>query len=514
MRRIANSPRIPPMISVRQVCGLFMVLGLVFAVVWLMEPERAEAIPVFSRKYGTSCQTCHIAFPKLNAFGEAFRLNGYQFPAGDEEFRVIEPIELGAERWKMVWPETIWPGMLPGQLPLSMRVSGTFDFDLDPVAGQPQSVASYPKAVNLLGAGAFHDDISFWMGAHLFQNGQAGSVERALLQFNDVLGDLQHAKNVSIRLGKFEPDVAPFSSHRRMVLTDYLLNTYNIEQGGIISGGGHQHEGGFSFSNSVTGVELVGLTGSRTAYVIGLGSSAPQGTEHDSLLEDYYARVMWKWGGLGFNGAPIGESYIITEEEEEEDNDEVDLVPAAAEEAEDSPGIVYEGLDVLRYGKDGQTPLAGQTTQTMAQEAVQVERAPMPWEDDSFRLGLFGYMGNNSTPGSTIGDFYRVGIDARWMERDLDLFGAYMHAADSPRDGAPDLEFDAWFTQGDYVIYPWLIGSMRYEEVQPDGFGTISRWVPSVTIMQRANIKWTIEAQLYPNNNGNGLLQVGVDFAF
>ena len=39
-------------------------------------PTPAEAIPAFSRKYATSCATCHVAFPKLNAFGKAFRNNG------------------------------------------------------------------------------------------------------------------------------------------------------------------------------------------------------------------------------------------------------------------------------------------------------------------------------------------------------------------------------------------------------------------------------------------------------
>ncbi len=50
------------------------------ATVLLLAP-RAEAIPAFARKYETSCQTCHTVFPKLNAFGTAFRLNGYRMPA-------------------------------------------------------------------------------------------------------------------------------------------------------------------------------------------------------------------------------------------------------------------------------------------------------------------------------------------------------------------------------------------------------------------------------------------------
>jgi hypothetical protein len=47
---------------------------LVFAAL-LVFSRPAAAIPAFARKYGTSCQTCHTIFPKLNPFGEAFRRN-------------------------------------------------------------------------------------------------------------------------------------------------------------------------------------------------------------------------------------------------------------------------------------------------------------------------------------------------------------------------------------------------------------------------------------------------------
>ena len=67
----------------------------------LLIPRRAAAIPAFARKYETSCQTCHIAFPKLNPFGEAFRRNGYRFPSGgDELMQKQEPVQLGNDAMK------------------------------------------------------------------------------------------------------------------------------------------------------------------------------------------------------------------------------------------------------------------------------------------------------------------------------------------------------------------------------------------------------------------------------
>jgi hypothetical protein len=43
-------------------------------------PAAADDIPYFARKYGVTCAQCHVAPPKLNAFGEAFVARGYEMP--------------------------------------------------------------------------------------------------------------------------------------------------------------------------------------------------------------------------------------------------------------------------------------------------------------------------------------------------------------------------------------------------------------------------------------------------
>jgi len=58
--------------------------GLVMAgaVIWMVlaSAPKSQAIPAFSRKYQTSCTTCHNNYPELNDFGEAFKKNGSSFP--------------------------------------------------------------------------------------------------------------------------------------------------------------------------------------------------------------------------------------------------------------------------------------------------------------------------------------------------------------------------------------------------------------------------------------------------
>lgn len=53
---------------------------------WLaiMAPEKAEAIPAFSRQTGKPCSTCHSVVPKLNQVGKNFRTNGFRFPEDTE----------------------------------------------------------------------------------------------------------------------------------------------------------------------------------------------------------------------------------------------------------------------------------------------------------------------------------------------------------------------------------------------------------------------------------------------
>ena len=79
----------------------------------LLHVEQAKAIPVFARKYATSCITCHTIYPKLNDVGEAFRRNGYQFPANEDVLVKEEPIKLGTDAYKEMFPNSIWPSTLP-----------------------------------------------------------------------------------------------------------------------------------------------------------------------------------------------------------------------------------------------------------------------------------------------------------------------------------------------------------------------------------------------------------------
>src|SRR6201993_1743622 len=104
------------MLSHRRV---FIVLFALFMLV--VFTGSSEAIPAFSRQYGTSCSTCHLDFPKLNDFGKAFKDAGFKFPKDDESFLKEPPILLGAPAQAELWPHTVYPGTIPGMIPAGLR---------------------------------------------------------------------------------------------------------------------------------------------------------------------------------------------------------------------------------------------------------------------------------------------------------------------------------------------------------------------------------------------------------
>src|SRR5262245_8159616 len=171
-----------------------VVLLAAAGVVLLMAPS-AEAIPAFARKYATSCQTCHIAFPKLNAFGTAFRLNGYRMPKETEEMIKEKPISLGAPAYKKLWPHAIWPGEISSSVPLAINIKladvNTSALNDDGTVSEIKNDFQFPQEVNIFAGGTLGDHVSY-LGELTFGVAGDGSVatevEHAHIAFDSPFG--------------------------------------------------------------------------------------------------------------------------------------------------------------------------------------------------------------------------------------------------------------------------------------------------------------------------------------
>jgi len=262
---------------------------------------EAFSIPTFSRKYQTSCITCHAGFPRLNPFGETFRYNGYIFPVDDEIQVKEDPVKLGSEAYKRVWPAAVWPSKLPGSAPISLRGRTAF------IIGNEGDDVLYSEftqpAIQLMAAGNMTENIVIFAGVHLFEDGEPGSIDRLYVRFGNLFNKLLPESLLNLRVGQFIPDLVPFASnHRSITNSAYAFNTYAPELGSSFVPG-HAHAGGpFGIENFQLGVELSGIIKSRFRYVAGMVNG--NGTQSDNnSFRDFFGRVSYKIGGLAFDGS-------------------------------------------------------------------------------------------------------------------------------------------------------------------------------------------------------------------
>ncbi len=269
--------------------------GLVFLCVFLFgslfSVKNARAIPAFARKYKTSCATCHTAFARMTAFGEAFRRNGYQFPDGtDMEYIKEEPVKLGADGNKRAFPDAIWPSSIPGTAPFSLLITNEFIYDNN--ANPKIDFTSFPSEVGFLTGGTLGESIAFYSEIELSDVGV--EVERVQASLLNMFGP---RSMFNLKIGKFEPGVFFFSNHRRYG-PKYFLESATV--------GDNQ----WSLEPAQQGFELFGTAGQgRFAYNIGLveGSGNVVNT-----AKDVYAHATYKIGGLRLDGvAPEGEKPFV-----------------------------------------------------------------------------------------------------------------------------------------------------------------------------------------------------------
>ena len=459
-------------------------LALAASAAVVVFPTRAAAVPAFARKYQTSCQTCHIVFPKLNAFGEAFRLRGYRMPAETEDMVKEKPVSLGAPAYKRLWPKAIWPGELPGNVPLAVNLKfadvNTSALNEEGTVTSVRNDFQFPQEANIFGAGTLGDHVSFFSEVTFGEepDGSVGvELEHARLAFDSPFGreDLFH-----FRIGKMAPNVAA-GFQEMWISTDAAIDSlFSFNPIGVRGGTGLAGEGSpapISVPASVRGIEAYGIINHRVLWVGGvvngiLPASNDAGRFDGNNAKDLYARLDYKLGGMGLDG-----------------------------------------------DMGGKEPPAEN------------------WRDDSLRVGALIYRGDGSNINFASTDlegnslniqdrhFLRYGLYASLFVQDLNVFGAFLHGTDQlqlfePVSGGslgiiqPD--YRAWFVQADYVFYPWLQGTFRYETVTPGDPAVLSLrtgvWNASTLI--RANVKAMIEYQRDLREGRNHSLNALVRFAF
>lgn len=274
----------------RGVCAA-LVAFLIF-VGLLLEARPAAAIPPFARRYQTACSTCHVQFPKLNNFGEAFRRSGYRFPADERAQLKQAPIELVTEARRELFPYSDWPTDIAPIPPVAFILSGVVpiypDEDTRP---EGEKIVTFDRLFRnaTIAAGArFGEDVAIFAELGLAPK-EGVSFGRAFIVGSNLFG----GPWMHLRVGQFEPQVASFSSTRRgggpayRILGDTLRPT------------------GWALEPMLRGLGLSGTFAGRVGYDVGYGQGAltsPLGDPLRQVPRDAYAHLYGKLGGLRLDG--------------------------------------------------------------------------------------------------------------------------------------------------------------------------------------------------------------------
>jgi len=148
------------------------------ALVLLALPTSALALPAFARRFNLACGACHSAVPRLNAFGEAFHMNGFKPPG------------------------TMWtplPGSIREAVEQGMAVWTRGEFFERSEYGHgpdPRMAFSNPEHASIYAAGALTSSTSFFMEAENtvhetdinrrgdFVNSDTGGLQKAFLMID------------------------------------------------------------------------------------------------------------------------------------------------------------------------------------------------------------------------------------------------------------------------------------------------------------------------------------------
>jgi hypothetical protein len=451
------------------------ILTSIVVVSWVMlaSVPKTSAIPAFSRKYQTSCTTCHSNYPELNDFGEAFKKNGFKFPKDDETFVKEPPVLLGSKAQKEAFPGAVYPGEIPGTVPVAFRYSGNFNYNSEqPIAAGflPRTDLFVPNTFTIIGAGSFGPTLSFWVDNDISAGGAdaAAGLGDGYLKVNNLLNSFGLPKDTfNLRIGQFELDL-PITQARTINLTPYDI----YSQASIAP-------------VSPTACAPVGTPPTPGPCTTNnpLEFGIPQrGIEIGGYPNDGY----FTWSLAVVNGSNNG--------------------PALR----NSKDVYVRVSQRFNLERDPES-----------RKAVQAAGPTGPHDHTSIRFGAFYYYGRNALnmngslfPGlGTLHEpFYRVGGDFRFKYRQaFELYGVGMYGHD--QNLLPNLAtgvgyvrtspvtFTGGFAQAQYWIYPWAMALMRYDFVNsPTDFSkgisrhdTRNRFSPGFQFLVRANIKVAFE---------------------
>jgi len=245
----------------------------------------ALAMPVFARQYDLSCNACHVAYPRLNAFGEAF--------AGKMNMRLPD------WRSRMAVQSQDDQLALPKSPPFAVRAQANVQAregeEIDPVTGPTGNDSSLdfqsPYLIKLLSSAPLSDHLTYYFYGIFAEKGANGEViiEDAWFRHDDAFGT-----GVAAQLGQFQLSDLMFPRETRMTFQDFMV--YRMA--------GVTYERGLLFSRELGGVDaalgFVNGNGVNANFTI----NSPGYRRPDRLFDNDTTKTVF--GRLGTDIGPVG----------------------------------------------------------------------------------------------------------------------------------------------------------------------------------------------------------------
>jgi hypothetical protein len=309
-----------------------------------------------------------------------------------------------------------------------------------------------------------------------FEDGESSAM--GWLQYQSLFGPANAFNLKAGDVGKHELGLFTSRTENSLTVNDYLYSAWQMPypDAAVTS---FDNTDSFVIANAQPGVEMNGV-GSRWRYAFGVVNGNDGSTHDNNSAKDAYVQTAWKFGGIGLDG---------------------------------STGEKTEGAA---------PPVAGR--------------------DDSFIASVFAYDGAalitpTGGPDST-NRFWRLGVGGKWFYSSFAVGGGYVFGKDDDPYGtvsSGSVDSRSWFLETEYVVYPWLIPSLRYETLVlglPNNVAGLQsaqnqeRFVASITALVRANVKVVLEGVMYVQNqvaskqtpslgtNNDDAVVLRLDFAF
>ena len=246
----------------RRLAGLLVVGAVV------LPAASAGAVPAFARRYEVSCGTCHqYHYPRLNAFGTRFMLNGYQLPDGAED---------PARARRMLEPGTIADRLTVfRELPLSVRAQAVADFDRS--SGEHAPVYDSRVSASLAGGGSVARDVSFFFS---WNAAPTPLLHQARVGLHNLGARALGAGAVNVKAGLLLLLDGQRPAHRSLAPGTTL---------GVAVG-----QNPFVLDDSTLGLALYGRPGwGRFGYEVALVSGPPGVGADPDQWKDVFGRVSW-----------------------------------------------------------------------------------------------------------------------------------------------------------------------------------------------------------------------------